>query len=361
MNSARLRTLPFVAMLFPFDCAVAAVVLLAELLRAPLRVHRRSPSPMPPADRRLVTIQILNWDGKHLLSEFLPTVLAAAPDQRVVVVDNGSTDGSVKFLQQEFPTVEIVSLDRNYGFSRGNNAGIDRSTTDIVVLLNNDMAVERGFLAPLLAPFSDPDVFAVASRISVPDPAKAQHETGKTRGKFERGFFYLWHDPITPADEALPVEPVLWAGGGACAIDTRKYRMVGGLDSLYHPFYVEDADLSYQAWKRGWKCLMAPASRVMHKHRGTSGPKFGDDFVDNTTRRNLYLFLWKNVTDWDMLAGHLVQLPKIHGRAILSQGAAFEVRAYLRAVLRLPLAIWKRLLNARAYTLSDREVLKFSR
>ena len=257
--------------------------------------------------------------------------------------------------------MRVVALDRNHGFSIGNNLGIARVRTDIVVLLNNDMAVEDGFLQPLLLPFSDPAVFAVASRIFMSDPARARHETGKTRGTFERGFFYLWHDAIGPEDETRSALPVFWAGGGACAIDRRKYQMAGGLDSLYHPFYVEDADLSYQAWKRGWKSLMAPASRVVHKHRGTSGPKFGDDFVDNTTRRNLYLLVWKNVTDFEMIVEHLVRLPAIHGRSIMQHGAAFEIRAYLRAVLRLPLALWRRVANTRALTVSDREVLKFAR
>jgi GT2 family glycosyltransferase len=64
---------------------------------------------------------------------------------------------------------------------------------------------------------------------------------------------------------------VFWAGGGACAVDRRRFQLLGGFDSLYHPFYVEDTDLSYQAWKRGWKSVLAPGSRVIHKHRGTTG------------------------------------------------------------------------------------------
>jgi GT2 family glycosyltransferase len=150
---------------------------------------------------------------------------------------------------------------------------------------------------------------------------------------------------------------VFWAGGGACAIDRRKFEQLGGFDSLYQPFYVEDTDLSYQAWKRGWKSLMAPASRVVHRHRGTSGPRFGDLFVNNTTRRNHYLFVWKNVTDFSMLREHLTSLPYIHGRAISQYGALFEFRAYLRAFVRLPLAIYRRLCTVRSSIVRDRDIL----
>jgi hypothetical protein len=97
---------------------------------------------------------------------------------------------------------------------------------------------------------------------------------------------------------------------------------------------------------------------VLHKHRGTSKTRFGNDFVDNTIRRNQYLFIWKNITDLSMILGHLANLPRIHARAMIGEsGAAFEIRAYLRAVRRLPKALQKRLANQAAYLLCDREVL----
>jgi GT2 family glycosyltransferase len=204
------------------------------------------------------------------------------------------------------------------------------------------MFVDRGFLQPLLDALSDPTVFAATSQISFADPLRRREETGKTRAEFERGFFRLWHDDILPEDETQQAIAVSWAGGGSSAFDRRKLRSLGGFDSLYHPFYVEDVDLSVQAAKRGWKSVLAPKSRVVHKHRGTSRPKFGDDFVDVTTRRNQFLLVWKNVTDPRMILRHFAELPRIHGQAILQRGARFEVRAYTRALARLPLALWRR-------------------
>jgi GT2 family glycosyltransferase len=311
------------------------------------------------------TIIIVNWDGKHLLAECLPSVLdavqCAGGQHEILVVDNGSTDGSVEYIRLNFPTVRVLSLDRNYGFAGGNNRGVAEVQTDIVVLLNNDMIVDPGFLQPLLAGFSGPSVFAVTSQIFFADASRHRAETGKTRARFERGFFYFWHGEINSDEEARETIPVFWAGGGSCAIDRSKYLTIGGFDLLYNPFYFEDTDLSYQAWKRGWKCLLAPASRVVHKHRSTSKAKFGDRFVDNTTRKNQYLFIWKNVTDLSMILDHVVNLPRIHGRAMLhDMEPGFEIRAFFRALRQLPEALKKRVANRPHYVLSDREAIASS-
>ena len=188
----------------------------------PLLALRRRVPPIQPPQTSPVTIQILSWDGRHLLEEFLPSVLEAAGGNEVLVVDNGSTDDSVEFLKNRFPKVRVVQLDRNYGFSGGNNRGMKHVTTDIVVFLNNDMAVDRGFLDPLLKPFSDPAVFAVASRRL---PWRIPQNPGLKRvrlaGVLNPGLFYVWHDEIDPQEEKREVLPVFWAGGGACAIDRR--------------------------------------------------------------------------------------------------------------------------------------------
>ena len=359
MKGRRFRILLYVGCLLPVDLAVALSLLGAQFIAFISRIaksKRYFPRFTAPQTAS-VTIQILTWDGKPLLEEFLPSVIEAAGHHEVMVVDNGSTDGSLQFLKSRFPTVRVLRLDRNYGYSEGNNRGLKEVRTDVVVLLNNDMAVDPDFLVPLLKPFSDPSVFAVASQIAMADKAKTRVETGKTRARFESGLFYLWHDPIAPHEETLPMLPVFLAGGGACALDRRKFEALGGFDALYQPFYVEDTDLSYQAWKRGWQSLLAPASHVIHKHRGTT-TRFGELFVNNTTRRNHYLFVWKNVTDFEMLLDHLTWLPRIHARAISQYGAAFEYRAYLRAFLRLPRAIRRRFAQVRAATsLRDREIL----
>jgi GT2 family glycosyltransferase len=355
--TAKLRTLPFLLLLLPFDLLVAVCLCLS--IPFCFRKHKGTKTRQP--DSSKATIVILNWDGKHLLAECLPAVLEAIKhdgrSHEVLVVDNGSADGSVEFLRQNFPHVGVLPLDQNYGYGRGNNRGVESIRTDIFVLLNNDMIVDRGFLRPLLDGFSDPSVFAVTSQVFFADTTRRREETGKTRARFESGFFYLWHDNIQPEDNAQTSIPVFWAGGGSCAIDRNKYIAIGGFDPLYHPFYVEDTDLSYQAWKRGWKCILAPASRVVHRHRSTSIAKFGVDFVENTMLKNQYLFVWKNLTDVPMVLAHLLNLPRIHARSMLNHVPLFEMRAFLRAFRQLPEALLKRVHAAPQYLINDREIL----
>jgi GT2 family glycosyltransferase len=388
---SKLRVLPWVILLLPLDFIVAIAILITEVFAIIFRQPRAKPQEIAKPTRsvgwgsvgqenqsvdqhylcvsrsaeegnsRTATIVIVNWDGKHLLAECLPSVIEAVSHaggkHEILVVDNGSTDGSIQFVEEHFPAVRILALRRNYGFGGGNNRAVQEVQTGIVVFLNNDMVVDRGFLNLLLEGFEDESVFAVTSQISFADTSRQLEETGKTRARFERGFFYFSHDQIQPTEQNLKGIPVFWAGGGSCAVDVKKFLAIGGFDQLYAPFYVEDADLSYQAWKRGWKCLLAPGSHVIHKHRATSKTKFGDRFVDNTIRRNTYLFIWKNVTDASMVFDHLLNLPRSHTRAMIQNGAQFECRAFVRAVLHLPEAMAKRVLNIPRYVMSDREVL----
>ena len=359
--TTKLRVVPYVLLLLPLDLAVVVAMLFSQLCVFVSSWFNKHKGTKTQTRHLTATVIIVSWDGKHLLSECLPSVIesikCAGGSHQILVVDNGSTDGSAQYIHDNFPEVRVLALDRNYGFAIGNNRGAVEAQTDIIVFLNNDMVVDPEFLRPLLKGFCDPSVFAVTSQIFFADPTQRRQETGKTRARFEGGFFYFWHDAITPEEENYETIPVFWAGGGSCAVDRRKFLAIGGFDPLYHPFYVEDADLSYQAWKRGWRCLLAPASRVVHKHRATSKTKFGNRFVDNTIRKNQYLFTWKNVTDIPMVLDHLVNLPRIHARSMIRNDPHFEIRAFLRAVRQLPQALVTRISSAAYYAVTDREVL----
>jgi GT2 family glycosyltransferase/glycosyltransferase involved in cell wall biosynthesis len=329
--------------------------LVADAVRwmAPPAVPERSG-----AGGSLATIIILNYQGRELLERNLPSVLAAVAasgaEHEVLVVDNGSTDGSMELVRDSFPTVRWLGLDRNYFFSAGNNAGVRVASNDLIVLLNNDMRVEPDFLAPLLAPFSEShDVFAVASQIFFSKPGKRREETGLTSAHFADGWIHLGH---AQPSSFLRSEPVatFWAGGGACAFDRRKYNDLGGLDVLYDPFYCEDADLSFRAWQNGWRVLFAPRSIVHHEHRSTSSRVFGEKYVNETFRRNHFLLHWANL-DPDLLAQHLVHLPGAVAGQVRREGWS-GAKSFLRAMRRAPRAIARRA-RARLPGPSDREIL----
>jgi O-antigen biosynthesis protein len=250
------------------------------------------------------SVVIPNWNGRDLLEKYLPSVveaLAGNPQNEIVVVDNGSADGSADFLRARFPQVKLVALDGNLGFGGGSNVGFREARNDIVVLLNSDMRVAPDFLAPLLEAFRDPDVFAVSCQIFFSDPNKVREETGLTQGWWEDGSLRVRHR-IDPAIADL--FPCFYGGGGSCAFDRHRFLELGGFDHLLRPFYLEDTDLGYLAWKRGWKVLYQPRSVVFHEHRGTIGKRFREEQIQAVLKKNFLLFAWKDIHEWRRLGPH---------------------------------------------------------
>ncbi len=282
-----------------------AVHLLTRFTRKPLSDDRTPLS-------GLASIIILNWNGRDLLEEGIPSVLEAVHSDgrshEVVVVDNGSTDGSVELLRRDFPEVRIIALPENRGFAEGNNAGVRAAQHDVVVLLNNDMVVDRRFLRPLLEGFRS-NTFAVTSQIYFQNPAARREETGRTTALFRRGMIDYAHRSMPATGFRRRYLPAFWAGGGSSAFHRRRFLMLGGFDSAYGPAYVEDVDLSYQAWKAGWEVLFAPESIVYHKHRASSARRFSKAGLECLIKRNQLFFIWKNIRSWRMLLSHCLYLP----------------------------------------------------
>jgi GT2 family glycosyltransferase len=323
----------------PFLMAIAAVTLaIVDLAWRIWGARRAGTAPVDSGQVNPVpsaaSVVIPNWNGKDLLEKYLPSVieaLAGNPDNEIVVVDNGSTDGSAEYLTAAFPWVKVVTLPGNLGFGGGSNAGIRAAANDVVVLLNSDMRVAPDFLAPLLAGFSDPGVFAVSCQIFFADPGKLREETGLTQGYWRDGNLRVRHR-IDPAIDDL--FPCFYGGGGSSAFDRRKFLELGGFDPLFEPFYLEDADLGYMAWKRGWKVLYQPRSVVYHEHRGTIGKNFGGDRIEAVLKKNYVLFCWKNIHEWRRLAAHFLfalagaPLSAVFGDVPLRPNAAALWRAF---------------------------------
>ncbi len=296
-----IRSLPLL-LISPFLLVVAIVAIALTDLAAAFRKKPVSTDTQPSLDA--ATVVIPNWNGRDLLAKYLPSVIAALAgnsENEIIVVDNGSEDGSAGFLREHFPGVRVVALERNLGFGGGSNAGFRAAKNDIVVLLNSDMRVQPDFLAPLLQGFTDEKVFAVSCQIFFSDPGKLREETGLTQGWWENGGLRVRHR-IDPA--VTKAFPCFYGGGGSCAFDRRKFLALGGFDELFRPFYLEDTGLGYQAWKRGWKVLYQPQSIVYHEHRGTIGKKFSAAQIDAVLKKNFILFCWKNIHEWRRLWPH---------------------------------------------------------
>jgi GT2 family glycosyltransferase/glycosyltransferase involved in cell wall biosynthesis len=295
------KALPLI-LLFPILLAIAMAALALVDLTSKFRKNSLAVNRRP--NNALASVVIPNWNGRDLLKKYIPSIVAALdgnPDNEIIVVDNGSEDGSAEFLREHFPSVRVLALERNLGFGGGSNAGFRAAKNDIVVLLNSDMRVERDFLAPLLDAFTDETVFSVACQIFFSDPNKLREETGLTQLWWENGALRVRHRD----DPAIQVPyPCAYGGGGSCAFDRRKFLELGGFDELLAPFYMEDTDVGYLAWKRGWKVLYQPHSVVYHEHRGTIGKKFTAAQIDLVLKKNFALFCWKNIHEWPRLISH---------------------------------------------------------
>jgi GT2 family glycosyltransferase/glycosyltransferase involved in cell wall biosynthesis len=291
--------------LLPFPILAATAAILACDLAWVIFGRRRPPRDTPPSNSAS-TVVIPNWNGRDLLEKYLPSIIEATrgnPRNEIIVVDNGSADGSAQFLRETFPQVRVLALETNLGFGGGSNAGFRAASNDIVVLLNSDMRVAPDFLAPLLAPFADPQVFAVSCQILFTDPTKKREETGLTQGWWEDGAIRVRHRLDSAVDRPFPC---FYPGGGSSAFDRRKFLELGGFDELLRPFYGEDTDLGMLAWKRGWKVLYQPASLVWHEHRGTIGKKFSQSYIDSILQKNFVLLVWKNIHQPARIAQHLL-------------------------------------------------------
>jgi len=312
-----------------------------------------------PVERRRASLIISTWNGRRLLETCLPNVLRAVEqsggDHEVIVVDDASTDDTVEFVRREFPEVRLLALARNLRFAGANNAAARLARGEVLVFLNNDMLVAPDFLNPLLRHFGDPDVFAVTAHLQMAPRRVAGHEvseTGLVRGRFEDGFFVLRHEqPISQAPAR-----VIYAGGGSTAWRRDRFLELGGFDRLFRPFYFEDLDVSHRAQKMGWSVLFEPRSLLEHKHRQTNNPdNFPGAYVDLIFGKNYLLFMWKALTDPELLSEHFRGL----WRRLMNPRVDPQLTAsFMRATVQLPELLIKRHRARRAGMLSDREVFR---
>ena len=299
-----------------------------------------------------MTIVIPNWNGRELLEQNLPAVQAAARAYPgvagITVVDDGSTDGSADMVDARMPGVTAIRRQQNGGFAAACRTGIEAAETECVVLLNSDVEPRPDFLQPLLAHFEDPNVFAV-SCLGLLEDGTTPGE-GAKEPVFARGLLRLRNSfPEGPG-------PTFFAVGGHCALSRSRFLELGGFDDLFRPFYWEDVDLCYRAWKRGWKTIFEPHSRVIHRHRaGAIAQSFRRRTVTRANRRNRLLFLWKNIGP-EMLARK--HIPVLALRTLLGF-AWFDFSFYpplFMALSRLPSALRGRAAARQAAKLGDREI-----
>lgn len=229
-----------------------------------------------PHDNPSTAVVILNWNGSALLSRFLPSVVANTPQSaaRVIVADNGSTDGSLALLASDFPGVEVMKLDRNYGFAEGYNRAIAAIDAEYIVLLNSDVSTPAGWLQPLIGFMeSHPDAGACQPKIlSAEDPGKFEY-AGAAGGYLDRnGYPYCRGRIFTTIEQDHgqydDITEVMWASGAALMVRREVYLSTGGLDPAFFA-HMEEIDLCWRMRLAGWKVYAVGTSAVHHLGGGS--------------------------------------------------------------------------------------------
>ena len=289
----------------------------------------------------LVSVVIVTWNGRHLLAECLDTLRAQTrPPNEILIVDNGSSDGSQQWVRSHYPEVTLIELAHNTGFSIANNIGIRRATGDYIALLNNDIRLEPEWLASMIAALdTEASLGSCACKMLLYHERDTIDSAGinllKNGGGSNRGF--------RQADNELFQHRAMVFGAcaGAALYRAEMLRHIGLFDEDLFIYY-EDVDLAFRAQLAGYNCLYVPEAVAYHHHAATSS-RLGTRLY--YTSRNNLLVVAKNMP----LALLLRYLPSILWRQltfflsmILQGQIGMCVRACVDMLRMLPLMLRKR-------------------
>ncbi len=283
-----------------------------------------------------VKIVILNWNGRGQLERFLPGVVATTAGLGdVVVADNGSTDDSLAWLAQHLPEVEVVRLDRNYGFAGGYNRALRQVDADVYVLLNSDVRTPAGWLEPLLRALKDPEVGAVAPKLRSCDRPDEFEYAGASGGFIDFFGYPFCRGRILQTverDEGQynTARDVFWATGAAFCCRAELFHRLGGFDDDFFA-HMEEIDLCWRMQLAGYRIRIEPASCVYHVGGATLAAGSPRKVLLN--HRNNLMMLHKCASRRQLLAVRIVRpwLDLLAALSYLVQGRTDLFRAVFAA------------------------------
>jgi GT2 family glycosyltransferase len=246
-----------------------------------------------------VAIVILNWNGRSFLERFLPSVLSTTYPIKVIVADNASTDDSIKVLENKFPEVELIQLDKNYGFAKGYNEALKSVTAEYYILLNSDVEVTSGWLEPILKLFaSDSKIGACQPKILSYAHKDSFEYAGASGGWIDKyGYPFARGRVFDHCERDMgqydTTEQIFWATGAALVIKSQLFHQLNGFDEYFFA-HMEEIDLCWRLQLAGYKIYCCPESVVYHVGGGTL-PK-GDSRKTFLNYRNNQIMLAKNLS-----------------------------------------------------------------
>jgi GT2 family glycosyltransferase len=246
-----------------------------------------------------VAIVILNWNGRNYLEKFLPSVLATAYENiEFIVSDNGSTDESVSFLQDNFPQVTLIRLDKNYGFAKGYNLALEKIQADYYAIINSDIEVGPGWLTPIINLLEQDKLNAACQPKLLSYNNKNLFEYAGGAGGWLDSFGYPFARgrifDVCEEDKGQydTTERVFWVTGAAMVIRSEVFHEMNGFDNYFFA-HQEEIDLCWRMQLAGYRLFACPSSVVYHVGGGTL-PR-GNSLKTYLNFRNNQIMLYKNL------------------------------------------------------------------
>jgi O-antigen biosynthesis protein len=313
---------------------------------------RRGVSGMPSSEsewvpeRRLCSIVIPTYNGRELLARCLASIERHRPDPsrwpiEVVVVDNGSSDGTSEWVAQAYPSIRLVRIEKNCEFCGAANAGLEAAQGEFVQLLNDDTEVTAGWVEAGLAPFADASVGSVAPLVLVrSDPGRVD----------SAGDSYAWfgwpmkrgHGQSADHWSSHPADEVFGASGSSAFYRSEALRRAGPLDMLLRSYY-EDVDLAFRLRWAGYRCVYTPACVIHHDISATNDHR--SPALQRRIARNAELVFWWNLPArslWLAAIPHIVFIAAQAGWRLLRGRPGPFVAGKLDAV-----RVWRQILDRR--------------
>lgn len=238
-----------------------------------------------------VTVVIPNYNGIHFLKKCLPSLWESDFLPHVIVVDNGSEDGSADWVAGHYPEIHIIRFSENRGFCKAVNAGIEKAETEFVILLNNDTVVDPHFVTGLLEVIRrDGKIFSVGAKMLMLARPDRIDDGGDYYCALGWAFARGKNQPACRYDK----ETRIFAACGGAAIYRKKLVEELGYFDESHFAYLEDIDLGYRAQIAGYDNLFTPHALVWHAGSGASGSRYNLFKTDLTSKNSIYL-IYKNM------------------------------------------------------------------
>ena len=232
-----------------------------------------------------IAVVILNWNGKTLLETFLPSVIKYSNDAIIYVADNASTDTSVAFVEEHFPTVKLIRNSENGGYAKGYNDALKHIDEPLLCLLNSDIEVTENWLQPIVSEFNTDKNTAIIQPKLLDYKNKSHFEYAGAAGGFIDKFGYpycrgrIFNTIEEDKGQYNDTVPIFWASGACLFIRNSVFKELGGFDESYFA-HMEEIDLCWRAFNKNYKSKYVGASAVYH---------VGGATLNNTNAKKTYL------------------------------------------------------------------------